>query len=131
MMNEMSTVRVFVYGSLRRGQGNHAVIQAGTFVGEARTLPRFTLYNLGPFPALVSDGNTAVVGELYEVDEQTLGRLDRLEGCPRLYQRHAITLEDGTLAHAYVQRLDQVRGRSKIASGNWCAHRKELQCGLG
>jgi gamma-glutamylaminecyclotransferase len=130
-MSGVTKVRVFVYGSLRRGQGNHSIIGVATCVGEARTLRGFTLYDLGPFPALVHGGMSAVVGEVYEVDEPLLARLDRLEGCPRLYQRQGITLEDGTLAYTYVMRLDQVRGRSKIASGNWCEHREERQCRLG
>jgi gamma-glutamylaminecyclotransferase len=130
-MSEATRPRVFVYGTLRRGEGNHAFISAATLLGEARTLPRFTLYNLGPFPALVPEGANAVLGEVYEVDDATLARLDRLEGCPSLYQRTPITLADGSLAFTYVQRLDQVRGRAKIASGNWLDRQKGLSCASG
>ena len=123
--------RVFVYGSLRRGQGNHAVLAGATFLGTARIAPEFTLYDLGPFPALVLDGRRAVVGEIYEVDEMLLQQLDRFEGCPRLYQRQLIRLSDGALAHAYVQRIDQVRGRAEVPSGDWVERSKELACALG
>ena len=127
----MEMTRVFVYGSLRRGQGNHKVIAGAAYLGTARTVQEFTLYDLGPFPALVPDGRTAVMGEVYEVDEALLARLDRFEGCPGLYQRHAIMLADGALAHAYVQRLDQVRGRAKIPSGDWVERGRGRPCASG
>ena len=33
-------------------------------VATARTAPRYTLVDLGPYPALVEDGDTAVFGEV-------------------------------------------------------------------
>jgi gamma-glutamylaminecyclotransferase len=130
-MMEAKRTRVFVYGSLRHGQGNHSVIAGATRVGAARTTPEFTLYDLGPFPALVRGGATSVAGELYDVDGLLLERLDRLEGCPRLYQRQVIRLADGTLANSYMQRLDQIRGRAKIASGDWVDREKGPPCASG
>ena len=85
----------------------------------------WTLYDLGPFPALVRAGKGTVVGELYEVDDDLLAQLDRYEGTPSFYRREVIALEDGSTAHAYTLRDDQVRGRAIVKGGDWCARRNK------
>lgn len=111
--------RVFVYGTLLAGQPNHHVLAGARFLGPARTLPAFELVSLGPYPALVPGGATAVVGEVYEVTDAGLARLDWLEGYPDLYDRQAIPLADGTRAIAYMQPPAQAEGMPRIPSGDW------------
>ncbi|MNS49465.1 Gamma-glutamylcyclotransferase family protein YtfP [compost metagenome] len=111
--------RVFVYGTLLEGEPNHHVLAGARFLGPARTLPAFELVSLGPYPAMVPGGRTAVVGEVYEVSDAGLARLDWLEGYPELYGRQAIELEGGTRAIAYVQRPAQAEGMPRIPSGDW------------
>lgn len=82
--------RVFVYGTLRRGEPNHHLLDARMLLRAGRTEPRFTLVSLGAFPAMIDGGETAVVGEVYDVDAVTLAALDRLEGHPRFYRRRPI-----------------------------------------
>jgi gamma-glutamylcyclotransferase (GGCT)/AIG2-like uncharacterized protein YtfP len=94
--------RVFVYGTLRRGESNHAVIARARFLGTARTRPEWRRVSIGPYPALAPGGDV-IEGELYEVDAALLAALDRVEDVPRLYRRVTLTLEDGTHAEAYVQ----------------------------
>jgi len=87
--------RVFVYGTLKRGGSNHALLAGQKFLGEARTPPGVTLYSLGDYPGLVrSPGDTAgVVGELWAVDDACLQQLDELEGVAEgLYARVPIKL---------------------------------------
>lgn len=110
--------RVFVYGTLLAGEPNHYVLAGAAFLGPARTAPGFELFDLGPFPALVPGGATAVDGELYEVDDAGLARLDRLEGYPDLYDRYHIPLAAG-MAIAYLMRPDQVAGQPRVVSGRW------------
>lgn len=117
-------VRVFVYGSLLSGEPNHRLLAEARRIGPARTAPYFRLVDLGGFPAMVHDGAGHVVGELYEVDRSTLAALDRLEGCPRFYERTVIALADGTEAEAYLLRPEQVRGRTAIPSGDWRGWRR-------
>ena len=114
--------RVFVYGSLLRGLGNHPQLAGARFLGEAETTGGFALYDLGPFPAMVAEGNGFVRGELFDVDEGMLRRLDAFEGCPHLYVRTAIRPAAGGLADAYLQRSTQVRGALRIESGDWRQH---------
>jgi gamma-glutamylcyclotransferase (GGCT)/AIG2-like uncharacterized protein YtfP len=121
------TTRLFVYGSLRRGEPNHRQLAAARCVGAARTAPFFTLFDLGPFPALAEGGDTSVHGELYDADDVTLAALDRFEGVPRFYQRQAIVLDDGSVAHTYVQPRERLRGEPLVASGDWPTHRRAKQ----
>ena len=116
--------RVFVYGSLMAGEGNHCVISKGRFMGIARTSHGFSLYDLGRFPGMVASGSGKVQGELFEVDAQLLASLDAFEGHPRFYQRTTITLEDGSQADAYLLTEAKVRGRSVVPSGSWRSHRR-------
>lgn len=117
--------RVFVYGTLQRGGRNHRLLRTAVLVGRVRTAPAFRLYDLGAFPALVSGGDQAVAGEVYEVDERTLAELDRLEGHPSFYERRPIPLEDGRSAEAYLLDDARVVGRPVIISATWCTYRKE------
>lgn len=120
-----ATTRVFVYGTLLAGEGNHRLLATATLVGEARTEPAFTLHTLGAFPGLVRGGEHAIVGEVYDIDAPTLERLDALEGHPRFYRRARIALEGGAIVETYLLTPEQVEGRPVIASGNWRSRRKE------
>lgn len=118
------TTRVFVYGSLLSGQGNHGLLAASEFVGPARTPPCYSLHDLGSFPGLVAEGEQAVEGEVYNVGPDTLARLDRLEGHPRFYRREQIVVDDGSAAETYLLPRERVAGRPVIASGSWRKHRR-------
>lgn len=86
---------LFVYGTLKRGGANHEHIADQTFVATAETLPGYVLYELDGYPGMIRDHGTAerVAGELWEVDEHALARLDAFEGVPDgLYRRERIQL---------------------------------------
>ena len=70
--------KVFVYGTLKRGHGNHVLLRGSDFLG-----PSFSK----------SPGTTRVIGELYNVDELTLNHLDMLEGHPTWYKREQINVD--------------------------------------
>ncbi|MFN7677938.1 MAG: gamma-glutamylcyclotransferase, partial [Cyanobacteriota bacterium] len=91
---------LFVYGTLKRGLANHARLQGARALGDA-VLPGARLYDLGPFPMAVA-GDGQVGGELYAVAQSALPALDVFEGCPRLYQRHWLSLADGRQAWVYM-----------------------------
>lgn len=91
---EMS-LRIFVYGTLKRGQGNHPLLAGQGFVGSGLTEPRYRLHDLGGFPGMVpdSDRGRSIVGEVWDVDEPCLRRLDELEDVAGgEYERTAIRL---------------------------------------
>jgi gamma-glutamylaminecyclotransferase len=109
--------RVFVYGTLLRGEVNHHLLHDARLLGAHRTEPRFTLLVLGAYPGLVDGGDTAVSGEVYAVDAAGLKRLDRLEDYPRLYDRKLIATEHGS-AWVYLYR-GRRRDRARLADGDW------------
>jgi len=111
--------KVFVYGSLQRGQGNHRMMNGARFVERALTTAAFELFDLGAFPAMTTRGRTSIAGELYEVTDELLERLDRFEGCPTLYQRETISLKDGASAEAYVMPRQRVGRAPQIKTGCW------------
>ncbi len=121
---------IFVYGSLIQGEPNHGLLSRARFVGNATTVKRYTLYDLGTFPAMVRTGTSAVRGELYEVNDFTLAIVDRLEGVPSFYRRIAVSLDDGSVADGYVLGHDLVYGRRVVASGDWRRRNdSQGQCG--
>jgi len=109
--------RVFVYGTLLRGELNHGLLAGATCLGAHRTEPCFTLYALGGYPGLVAAGTTAVSGEVYGVNGGGLRLLDQLEGYPRLFGRRLIQTPFGR-AWVYLYR-GAVRDRPVIHSGDW------------
>lgn len=121
-------MRVFVYGTLKRGHANHHVLEGATFVGEAVTVAKCRLYHAG-FPVLrkrserPSDYNAPVQGEVYEfTDPAILQRLDRLEGEGRMYHRRVklVTLHNGKTHKAYAYVGDTqfwTRGRYLLRYG--------------
>ena len=110
-------LRIFVYGTLMRGEDNASFLRGARFAGAARTEPRYTLVDLGDYPGLCDGGATSVVGELYDVDEPILVRVDELEGHPDLFRRASVTLAGGGTAIAYL--LAAERPGAVIASGDW------------
>ena len=44
---------LFVYGTLQRGQRNQRLLRGQRFLGVARTVPRYRLYDAGAYPAFV------------------------------------------------------------------------------
>lgn len=90
------TIKVFVYGSLKRGFGNHGLLEGSKYVGTTETVyHNFRMHPLlGSFPAVTActDDGFAIVGELYEVNLVTLKRLDMLEGNGTMYTRRLVSV---------------------------------------
>lgn len=110
--------KVFVYGSLRRGGALNGILDGSEFVNISKTVPAYSLYSLGAFPALVAEGETAVVGEIYEVTPETRSYLDRVEGHPHMYVRTPITLDCGTEVEVYLFPYAP-RANELVESGDW------------
>jgi gamma-glutamylcyclotransferase (GGCT)/AIG2-like uncharacterized protein YtfP len=71
---------VAVYGSLRKGLGNHPILGTSRLVGVTKTPPEWEMFSLGGFPG-VRKGKTPIVVEVYQVTEENVAdRLDSLEG---------------------------------------------------
>lgn len=93
---------VFVYGTLKRSEPNHHVIDpnlhtspdttgVSKFIGSARTERKYPLvigtrFNI-PFLLDREGVGHQIRGEIYEVDERVLKKLDALEDYPSFYDR--------------------------------------------
>ena len=99
----MMTHLVFVYGSLKEGFHNHRLLRKNEAMGlGAATTANPALMLAGPgYPFLIDpEGHAAdlgdfvgrVRGELYEVDDELLADLDRLEGHPEYYRRKEVEI---------------------------------------
>ena len=95
-------MRIFVYGSLRRKQGNSHWMTNAQW--------------LGHYPGAVP-GEGTVHGEVYRIDASTLAELDALRTKGGEYARHLIQTPYGS-AWMYVYQRS-VEGCTLIANGNW------------
>jgi len=94
--------RVFVYGTLKRGEPNHEVIRdarngSAEYLGMAETVHRYPLviasrYNI-PFLVKAPDAGHKIIGEIFQVDETMLNFLDQFEGHPQYYERESIPIK--------------------------------------
>lgn len=112
-------VLVFVYGTLRDGEPNHSLLASARYIGVVRTAPRYTLVDMGSYPALVAGGLSQVVGELYELDTGTLEEVDEYEDHPAFYRRSPVELEDGREVSSYLLPEAMAVGSRVIESGDW------------
>jgi gamma-glutamylaminecyclotransferase len=110
---------LFVYGTLRQGEPRHGLLGGADFIGTALTPAAFHLVDVGPYAALVAGGATAVTGELYRVTLAARRTIDVALEVPILFKREQIQLADGAEVDAYVLSVDQVRGRRRLAHGDW------------
>ena len=87
---------VFVYGTLKKGRRLNSVFtEADTFLSHATTVEdRFDLIGGGSFPYMTDHrGGFKVEGDLYQVSDNTLKRLDIIEGVPGHYKRETILVD--------------------------------------
>ena len=114
--------RLFVYGTLRAGRGNHFLLNGAQYLGVRHTQPKFTMVSCGGFPGVLGSGDTSIVGEVYEVtNPDQLRQIDRLEGHPDWYTRTPITTIEGDEVEIYLypEQTATQRQLPIIASGDW------------
>ena len=102
--------RVAVYGTLKSGYHNNHLLLDADLVGTGKLQDRYPL-EVDGLPYLYPEKGVGefVDVEVYDVDDNLLARLDRLEGHPNWYKRERvlIDLDDWSKTTAWVYFLDQ------------------------
>ncbi len=118
---KQETLRVFVYGTLRKGQYNHYLLNKARFIKDTR-VDGFQMYSRGFFPFLY-EGEGSIIAELYEINQRIFFSLDLLEGYPHHYQRKIVSDVNGDEAWIYYfeNRNNEryMSNGSYIESGDW------------
>lgn len=122
---------VFVYGTLRRGQTNAHYMQGARCIADgAWTYGELFDTNEG-YPAMICSNEVKVYGEVYEVNDDVLHKLDELEEYTGnaetdLYDRITQTVYVTDMEiHAYVYiAQDKKMLKKVIDSGDWLLYQK-------
>lgn len=122
-------MKVAVYGSLRQGFHNHPLIEGSEYLGTTMTVDEYTMYDLGSFPAVcLTFPYSQIVVEVYDVDESTMFRLNRLEGyrgegMDNFYDRSLVETE--AFGACYMYHTGPMVRSEVVRSGDWVqAHQK-------
>ncbi len=119
-------MKVFVYGTLRKGEANAKLLKNASCIAE-QCWTNGVLYNTGyGYPTMKESKTSKVYGELYSVSEDDLKRLDQLEGYKEgstnnLYERVEQTVftdKGSCIAYMYVaSKLNLLK--TQIPNGDW------------
>ncbi|MDH4260278.1 MAG: gamma-glutamylcyclotransferase [Gammaproteobacteria bacterium] len=120
--------RVFVYGTLKEGFPNFGTNTGTRIPGAFVTTDRYPLYLVGerhsPWMVNTFGEGEPVVGQVFEVKPEVLGRMDILQrvSAPDGYERIQITVrsqtiepEDELLVHAYLKHPRNLAGAEILA----------------
>ena len=112
--------KVFVYGTLMKGETNHDFLQNATFLDKT-VIEGYDMYNVGWYPAII-DGEGLAIGEVYSVPVEDMASIDSLEGEGSLYEKRCVRITvNGVPDFAFVYvYLDDCSDLSKIPS--WREH---------
>ncbi len=81
---------LFVYGTLKRGQPLHYLLEGAEFVGEG-FVEGFALYDLGSYPAARPRKGRRIRGEVFVVEDETL--LEVLDEVEDEYRRTKVRVK--------------------------------------
>jgi gamma-glutamylcyclotransferase (GGCT)/AIG2-like uncharacterized protein YtfP len=138
-MIDFGQLALFVYGTLRHGQENYALLRGNTVAELPAVIERMALYSLRAYPMIV-EGESVVHGELMTLHPRVYSRLladlDQLEGFrPGMDSRfcrveRCVKTQSGVEAKAWVyvgnRRVLEREPHVLIPHGDWGQYRHEL-----
>lgn len=97
------TMKVAVYGSLRKGMGNHGLLKDSELLSTEVIKAKFEMVDLGSFPGLIeSEEPNDILIEVWGVTPETYRRVEMLEGYPSFYDRKDVTTSLGEVGIYYL-----------------------------
>lgn len=98
--------KLFVYGTLMSGSKSNHILAVQHYIGVG-VLEGYALYNVSEaYPGIVKQADKHVIGDVYEVDANTIRKLDYHEGTNLgIYSRDIVEVivnEKKEIAHTYV-----------------------------
>ena len=106
---------VFVYGTLKKDKCNAHNMTGAKYLREF-TLPvkGFLYWNTSRnYPHFISDDTGAFIsGELYDVDEILVEKLDYFEGHPTFFKRNVIPMHEGDIY--YYEYIGYIKNKEKL-----------------
>lgn len=109
-------LRLFVYGTLKRGHGNNRVLGTTSEWLCDDVLPGARMWTIG-YPVVKLEGAGEVKGEVWRVnDASVLRNLDRLEGHPHSYRRTPVVLKSGDMVQTYIWQRE-THGMQELPDG--------------
>jgi len=115
--------KIIVYGSLRKGHGNHRYLLSDSQLlsTEVINIP-FAMISLGGFPGLIpSEEHHDITVEVYEVTDEVYRSVESLEGYPRFYQKAIVPTSLGDY-EIYVLEDQRYQTDDIIEHGDWNKH---------
>lgn len=106
--------KIYVYGTLRQGGALHRYMRGNAPLATL-SLPGFKMYSLGMFPGIIASENQEdkIIVEEYQISDQVLEILDRIEGNPDYFHRTIV-------GDHYIYTFPNIIQENKvIKSGDW------------
>ena len=122
-MDPNKLYKLFAYGTLRQGHGNHGFLRRATLIGRGTTVEPVALAILGacglPVAYPTSSG-PVLTGELYELPLSQLDPIHTME-CMAGYEAkwHSVNLDTGELHRAIIYVFNPGTRVCVVASGDY------------
>lgn len=113
-----------VYGTLKRGFGNNSLLERinAKFITSGKTSNKYTMFKSG-IPFVTKKEMTNITVELFDVNDDTVYMVDRLEDNPNWYKREEIPIDgdDGKKYQAWLYFMDHasVKHNQIVETGNY------------
>lgn len=119
-MQPHDSLLLFVYGTLKRGERNHHIMQHAINHGCYHTASNYLLVELGSYPGMIEKSyeGQSIQGELFEIPCSLLDELNKIEEAPNLFYLEPITLANGSKAIAYLYK-QSTKGAKILSKGIW------------
>ena len=118
MADKEETYLLAVYGSLLSGNFNAWRLDYSEYLGDIKTASKYTMLDIGGYPAVLAGGETAVHCEVYKVSKYDfidIGQMEISAG----YKIKAIDTKYGKACFYIFNYPEEVVGCREVVDGNW------------